>query len=37
VRCQLSSAATQVSNGTSTIRWNDSHSGTGIMLALMLA
>jgi hypothetical protein len=34
--CQLSSAATHVSNGTSTIRRNDSHPGAGPMFALML-
>ena len=37
VRCQLSRAATQVSNGMSTIRRNDGHSRAGVMLALMVA
>jgi hypothetical protein len=37
VRCQLSRAATHVSNGMSTIRRNDSHPRTGHMPALMLA
>src|SRR5579863_7534723 len=35
VRSQLSSAATYVSNGTSTIRRNDSDSSSGTMLVLM--
>src|SRR5262249_19286784 len=34
VRSQLSSAATHVSKGTSTICQNDNDSGTGIMLVL---
>jgi hypothetical protein len=37
MRCQRSSAATHVSNGTSMIRRNDSDPPTGTMLAFMLA
>ena len=37
VRCHCSSAATQVSSGTSTIRRNNGHPGPGPMPALMLA